>query len=76
MNGWRPPDEGCFKFIVDGATIGKLGSAGIGRMLQDNLGNSLTFFIEPIGVKDSNKAKLLAIRRASLFASFWCAWFK
>lgn len=39
-------------------------SAGIEGVLQDHQGNVSSFFYNPIGINDSNEAKLIAIRRA------------
>lgn len=54
---WSAP-AGVLKFNI---TQGKLGQAGIGRVLQDDKGVVLATFSKAVGVKDSNEAELLAI---------------
>lgn len=60
---WCPPSMGVFKFNVDGEVRGKLGPTGIGGVLRNSERAILLFFIESIGVKDSNEAELVGIRR-------------
>lgn len=47
-----------------GASRGKPIPAAIGRVLRDSSRLSLLVFSEPLVVRDSNEAELLAIRRA------------
>lgn len=61
---WAPPQQGQFKFNVDGATWGKLGPAGIGSVIRDHNGEPLVVFVESIVRKESNEAELLSIRKA------------
>lgn len=64
MEKWKPPDSGCHKFNIDGAARGKTKLAGTWDVLQNNQGNISNFFRERIGIKESNEAELLAIKRA------------
>lgn len=61
---WSPPQSGEMKFNVDGASRGKPGPIGIGGVLRDHLSHFSWVFSESVGIRDSNKAKLLSIRRA------------
>lgn len=61
---WKRPDVVCLKFNVDGATKGKPRSAGIGGVLLNHRSEILYFSTEPIGIKDSNEAELVAIKKA------------
>lgn len=55
-----PPLGGVSKFNVDAAAKGKLDQAGIGGVLWKDKGEVDIPFSNPIGVKDSNEAKILA----------------
>ncbi|XVF39216.1 hypothetical protein PTKIN_Ptkin01aG0017700 [Pterospermum kingtungense] len=63
---WVCPPAGHVKFNVDGASIGKPGSAGIGGVLCNHAGEELARFSKSVGIVDSNIAELLAIREAFL----------
>ncbi|GMJ08961.1 hypothetical protein HRI_004565300 [Hibiscus trionum] len=52
---------GCVKFNIDGSARGKLGPAGCGGVLRDEMGRVLALFSGPLGVLDSNEAELYAI---------------
>ncbi|XVE88639.1 hypothetical protein DITRI_Ditri19aG0085700 [Diplodiscus trichospermus] len=73
---WVSPNVGELKFNVDGSTLGKPGLAGIEGILRDYLRMKKMAFSKPIGIADSNIAKLMAIREAFiLFVSSpnWCS---
>lgn len=61
---WVPPHQGTFKFNVDDASIGKPGSAGIGGVLRNHMGENSIMFNESVSIKDSNEAEILTIKRA------------
>lgn len=63
---WKPPQLGTWKFSIDGASKGKPGQAGIGGVLRNHKGESYIIFNESVGIKDSNEAEILSIRRALL----------
>lgn len=67
VESWSPPSDGQFKFNIDNATKGKLGLARIGVVVHNSLGEIVFYFWEPIGIKESNKVELLAIRRAQTY---------
>ena len=58
---------------MDGSSIGKLGPDGIGGVFRDNAAVVKMVFSKPVGVTNSNVAKLLAIKEAILIfiASCW-----
>lgn len=58
-----PPPLGVAKFNVDVAARDKLGLAGIGGALCDSVGTSSIVFSKSMGLRDSNEAKILGIRR-------------
>lgn len=59
-----PPEQGFMKFNVDGATRGKLESVEIGGVLRNHRSETSIMFNESGGIKDSNEAESLNIRRA------------
>lgn len=70
---WILPLVGHFKFSVGRAARVKLGPASIGRSLSYGKENYLAVFYGPVGIKESNKAKILAIRAAlTLFLTGQC----
>ena len=58
---------------MDGSSIRKLGLTDIGGVLRDNAITVKMVFSKPVGVADSNVAKLLAIREAIhiFISSYW-----
>ncbi|EOY25663.1 Uncharacterized protein TCM_027046 [Theobroma cacao] len=63
---WSPPPTGEFKFNVDDLAKGKSGPAGCGGVLRDSEGYVVGLFFCPLGLHDSNFAKLMAILKALL----------
>lgn len=61
---WSPLTKGFLKFNADEAARGKSGSAGIKGVLHNNKGEVKISMFTPIGVKDSNEAKVLPILEA------------
>lgn len=55
------PVLGVLKFIVDGASRGELGLAGIGGVLWNAMVRSYLCFSKNVGVWDSNEVEVLAI---------------
>lgn len=63
---WEKPNNGFYKFNVDGTATDKPGPTGIGGVIHDDLGRQNLVFTESAGVLDTNGAELLAIRKAIL----------
>ena len=61
---WSPPMTNCFKWNVDGSSLGKPGPSGIGGVLQNHHGILLGIFSSPVGILDSNVAELKAVVKA------------
>ncbi|KAK2664114.1 hypothetical protein Ddye_002688 [Dipteronia dyeriana] len=60
---WSPLAGNNLKFNVDGSSLGKLGSTGIGRVLRDHNAKVLCSFSQIIGIQDSNTAEIKAFRK-------------
>lgn len=58
---WSLPGVGELKFNVDGAARGKPGLVGIGGVLRDSASFVFGMFSKHVGIKESNKAEVLAI---------------
>ncbi|KAK2640263.1 hypothetical protein Ddye_028058 [Dipteronia dyeriana] len=58
-----PPTLDKLKFNVDGSVRGKPGPAGIGGVLRNSNGKIMCLFSKNVGIMDSNKAELLAIKK-------------
>lgn len=58
------PSEGVLKFKVDWAARGKPGPTGIVGVLHNSKGEVLLSFLNPIRIKDSNEALVLATLEA------------
>lgn len=63
---WCPLQHEVMKIDVDGASRDKPGPVGIGGVLRNHSGISSLVFTKPVGVRDSNDAELLSIRREEL----------
>ncbi|EOY31783.1 Uncharacterized protein TCM_038911 [Theobroma cacao] len=63
---WFRPQNGSLKFNTDGASRDCPDELGIGGNLRNDLGDTFAYFSKPIGICDSNKAELMAIREATL----------
>ncbi|XP_073262649.1 uncharacterized protein [Populus alba] len=61
---WSPPMTNCFKWNVDGSSLGKPGPSGIGGVLRNHHGILLGIFSSPVGILDSNVAELKAVVKA------------
>ncbi|XP_077232621.1 uncharacterized protein LOC143869967 [Tasmannia lanceolata] len=55
------PDPDWLKLNFDGANLGNPGPAGIGGVLRDENGVTKWAFSGPIGIENSNEAKIKAI---------------
>ncbi|EOY17305.1 Uncharacterized protein TCM_036461 [Theobroma cacao] len=60
------PSEGCLKFNIDRSSRRCLGDSGIGGILRNYSGDVLALFSKSVGIIDSNKAELLAVREAAI----------
>ncbi|EOX94803.1 Uncharacterized protein TCM_004414 [Theobroma cacao] len=71
---WSKPLVGSLSFNIDGASRGCSGDSEIGGILRNEHGDVLILFSKSIGVCDSNKTELMAVREAALIypASRWC----
>lgn len=63
---WSPPSLSTSKFNVDGIARGRSGPVGIGGVLHNKEEISSLVFSELMGVRDSNDAELLGIRKGLL----------
>ncbi|PKI34169.1 hypothetical protein CRG98_045448 [Punica granatum] len=61
---WTKPPNGWLKWNVDGFSLGKPGRSGIGGILRDSYGFILCIISAPMGMKESNEAEVIALRRA------------
>ncbi|XVF23030.1 hypothetical protein REPUB_Repub13aG0003100 [Reevesia pubescens] len=59
---WLNHTINVLKLDVDGSARGKQGHAGCGGVLRDESGDNGGVFYGPIGIHDSNVAKILAIK--------------
>lgn len=62
------------KFHIDGAARGKLGMAGVGGVLRNNLRETLAMFSKHVGIMKSNKVEVVAIFRSAPFFLFLFSW--
>lgn len=62
------------KFPMDGAARGKLGMAGVGGALRNNLREALAMFSKHVGIMESNKVEVVAIFRSVPFFLFLFSW--
>lgn len=60
----EPPQQGTWKFNIDGSSKEKSGLTGIRGVLRNHKGESSIMFNESVCIKDSNEAEILSIRRA------------
>ncbi|EOY31582.1 Uncharacterized protein TCM_038524 [Theobroma cacao] len=63
---WKKPQNGYLKFNTYGSSRGCLGESGIGGILRNERGTTLALFSKLIGILDSTRAELLAMREAAL----------
>ncbi|EOY04001.1 Uncharacterized protein TCM_019252 [Theobroma cacao] len=72
---WSKPNEGSFKFNTDGSSKGCPGDSRISGVLRNGSSEVLVLFCKSVGIIDSNKAELLAVREATIIfvASRWCS---
>lgn len=61
---WQPPPPGFLKFNTDGASKGKLGMVGYGRVIRDEKGNIVVIFHSHLGNATNNMVELLAIKKS------------
>ena len=61
---WSPQIINSFKWNMDGSFLGKPGPSGIGGVLQNHHGHLLGIFSLPVGILDSNIAKLRVVVKA------------
>jgi hypothetical protein len=61
---WSPPTIDSFKWNVDGSSLGKPGLSGISGVLRNHHGHLFGIFSLPVGILDSNIAKLRDVVRA------------
>ena len=67
---WSPLMTNCFKWNVDGSSLGKSGPLDIGRVLRNHHGNLLGIFSSPVKILDSNVAELKAVVKAIELSTF------
>ncbi|EOY09940.1 Uncharacterized protein TCM_025313 [Theobroma cacao] len=63
----QPPNDGEFKFNIDGSVWGKPSIASCGGVLQNSASHVVGIFFGPLGFHDSNYAELYAILQALRF---------
>jgi ribonuclease HI len=61
---WSPQIINSFKWNMDGSFLGKPGPSGLGGVLQNHHGHLLGIFSLPVGILDSNIAKLRVVVKA------------
>jgi ribonuclease HI len=65
---WTPPPLGWFKLNIDGSSLGNLGLAGGGGVIQNHLGEWVRGFSRAIGFTTSVQAELRALKDGLLLA--------
>lgn len=68
---WSTQPLGWSKYNVDGVDRGKPRPTGIGGVLRDANGATSLFYLESVGVRDSNEEQLLGKEN---FDSLGCSW--
>lgn len=59
----EPIGRGVMKFNVDGTSRGDPSPAGIGGVLRIHESRKTIMFNESVGIKDSNEAEILSIKK-------------
>ncbi|EOY33291.1 Uncharacterized protein TCM_041236 [Theobroma cacao] len=72
---WSGPVARSLKFNIDGSVRGYPGDSSIGYILRDEFGSVFIRFLKSIGISNSNRVELLAVKEATiiLVASKWCS---